>query len=168
MNFLLISRSNFRLSKLLVSALTLLFQLAYLQIKFKIWSVLLLMKRSKGAVGILSAQTNLKGTDEISLNFIVRYWTTIDDDKFLLSEIFFCLINAHGIGACLTVALLWSSKFQIGISQGLKINLHKSKLMGIGVSSNVVAAAASLIGCSILTAPFNYLGVKIGRKNVKN
>nr|GEZ19903.1 RNA-directed DNA polymerase, eukaryota [Tanacetum cinerariifolium] len=45
---------------------------------------------------------------------------------------------------------------------GLKINLQKSKLMGIGVSSNVVAAAASLIGCSILTAPFNYLGVKVG------
>nr|GEV18797.1 zinc knuckle CX2CX4HX4C [Tanacetum cinerariifolium] len=34
--------------------------------------------------------------------------------------------------------------------------------MGIGVSSNVVAAAASLIGCSILTAPFNYLDVKVG------
>ncbi|GKB07809.1 hypothetical protein Tco_0836093, partial [Tanacetum coccineum] len=32
--------------------------------------------------------------------------------------------------------------------------------MGIGVSSNAVAAATSLIGCSILTAPFNYLGVK--------
>nr|GEW43091.1 RNA-directed DNA polymerase, eukaryota, reverse transcriptase zinc-binding domain protein [Tanacetum cinerariifolium] len=44
----------------------------------------------------------------------------------------------------------------------LKINLHKSKLMKIGVSSNVVAAAVSLIGCSILTAPFNYLGVKVG------
>nr|GEW54617.1 RNA-directed DNA polymerase, eukaryota, reverse transcriptase zinc-binding domain protein [Tanacetum cinerariifolium] len=45
---------------------------------------------------------------------------------------------------------------------GLKINLHKSKLMGIGVSSNVVTAEASLIGCSILTPPFNYLGVKVG------
>nr|GEU63561.1 RNA-directed DNA polymerase, eukaryota [Tanacetum cinerariifolium] len=33
--------------------------------------------------------------------------------------------------------------------------------MGIGVSSNVVAAAASLIGCSILTALFNYLGAKV-------
>ncbi|GJT82232.1 RNA-directed DNA polymerase, eukaryota [Tanacetum coccineum] len=52
------------------------------------------------------------------------------------------------------------SSVPIGLKQGLKINLHKSKLMGIGVSSNVVAAAASLIGCSILTAPFNYLGVK--------
>nr|GEW19800.1 RNA-directed DNA polymerase, eukaryota [Tanacetum cinerariifolium] len=46
------------------------------------------------------------------------------------------------------------------LASGLKINLHKSKLMGIGVSSNVVTAAASLIRCSILTAPFNYLGVK--------
>nr|GEU76966.1 RNA-directed DNA polymerase, eukaryota [Tanacetum cinerariifolium]GEV82070.1 RNA-directed DNA polymerase, eukaryota [Tanacetum cinerariifolium] len=48
------------------------------------------------------------------------------------------------------------------LASGLKINLHKSKLMKIGVSSNVVAAAASLIGCSILTALFNYLGVKVG------
>ncbi|GJW79002.1 hypothetical protein Tco_0140684 [Tanacetum coccineum] len=48
------------------------------------------------------------------------------------------------------------------LASGLKINLHKSKLIGIGVSSNAVAAAASLIGCSILTAPFNYLGVKVG------
>ncbi|GJR09748.1 RNA-directed DNA polymerase, eukaryota, reverse transcriptase zinc-binding domain protein [Tanacetum coccineum] len=48
------------------------------------------------------------------------------------------------------------------LQKGLKINLHKSKLMGIGVSSNVVEAAASLIGCSMLTTPFNYLGVKVG------
>nr|GEV02808.1 RNA-directed DNA polymerase, eukaryota [Tanacetum cinerariifolium] len=34
--------------------------------------------------------------------------------------------------------------------------------IGIGVSSNVVADAASLIGCSILNATFNYLGVKVG------
>ncbi|GJV17759.1 RNA-directed DNA polymerase, eukaryota, reverse transcriptase zinc-binding domain protein [Tanacetum coccineum] len=45
---------------------------------------------------------------------------------------------------------------------GISLADKKSKLMGIGVSSNVVAAAASLIGCSILTAPFNYLGVKVG------
>ncbi|GKE40210.1 hypothetical protein Tco_1463615, partial [Tanacetum coccineum] len=68
MNFLLISRSNFRLSKLLVSALTLLFQLAYLQIKFKIWSVLLLMKRSKGLFGIV-APTNHLGQMDFPLNF---------------------------------------------------------------------------------------------------
>nr|GEX72769.1 RNA-directed DNA polymerase, eukaryota, reverse transcriptase zinc-binding domain protein [Tanacetum cinerariifolium] len=40
--------------------------------------------------------------------------------------------------------------------------------MGIGVTSNVVAVAAFLIGCSILTDPFNYLGVKIfmARRNL--
>nr|GEY28007.1 RNA-directed DNA polymerase, eukaryota [Tanacetum cinerariifolium] len=45
----------------------------------------------------------------------------------------------------------------------LKDNLLKNKLMEIGVSSNVVAAiaAASLIVCAILTAPFNYLDVKV-------
>nr|GEW85311.1 RNA-directed DNA polymerase, eukaryota [Tanacetum cinerariifolium] len=48
------------------------------------------------------------------------------------------------------------------LALGLKINLHKSKLMEIGVCSNVVAVVASLIGCSILTSPFNYLGVKVG------
>nr|GEV81005.1 RNA-directed DNA polymerase, eukaryota, reverse transcriptase zinc-binding domain protein [Tanacetum cinerariifolium] len=48
------------------------------------------------------------------------------------------------------------------LASDFKINLHKSKLMGICVSSNVVAVATSLIGCSILTAPFNYLGLKVG------
>nr|GEV41026.1 reverse transcriptase domain-containing protein [Tanacetum cinerariifolium] len=46
------------------------------------------------------------------------------------------------------------------LALGLEINLYKSKLMVISVSSNVIAAATSLIGCSILTALFNYLGVK--------
>ncbi|GKC00351.1 hypothetical protein Tco_0986487 [Tanacetum coccineum] len=48
------------------------------------------------------------------------------------------------------------------LASGLKINLHKSKLMGIGVNTSVVETAANLIGCSILYSPFNYLGVKVG------
>ncbi|GJV58972.1 RNA-directed DNA polymerase, eukaryota [Tanacetum coccineum] len=43
------------------------------------------------------------------------------------------------------------------LASGLKINLQKSKLMGLGVSSNVVNSAANLMGCSILQLPFNYL-----------
>ncbi|GKD24375.1 hypothetical protein Tco_1230589, partial [Tanacetum coccineum] len=38
---------------------------------------------------------------------------------------------------------------------------NKSKLMGIGISHDVVASAAKSIGCSILHTPFNYLGVKL-------
>ncbi|GKB32627.1 RNA-directed DNA polymerase, eukaryota, partial [Tanacetum coccineum] len=48
------------------------------------------------------------------------------------------------------------------LASGLKINLNKSKLMGIGISHDVVASAAKSIGCSILHTPFNYLGVKVG------
>ncbi|GKC82898.1 RNA-directed DNA polymerase, eukaryota [Tanacetum coccineum] len=48
------------------------------------------------------------------------------------------------------------------LASGLKINLNKSKLMGIGISHDVVASAAKPIGCSILHTPFNYLGVKVG------
>ncbi|GKD31304.1 RNA-directed DNA polymerase, eukaryota [Tanacetum coccineum] len=39
---------------------------------------------------------------------------------------------------------------------------QKSKLMGLGVLSNVVNSAANLMGCFILQLPFNYLGVKVG------
>ncbi|GJZ61273.1 RNA-directed DNA polymerase, eukaryota, reverse transcriptase zinc-binding domain protein [Tanacetum coccineum] len=48
------------------------------------------------------------------------------------------------------------------LASGLKINLNKSKLMGVGNSHDVVASAAKSIGCSILHTPFNYLGVKVG------
>ncbi|GJU81314.1 RNA-directed DNA polymerase, eukaryota [Tanacetum coccineum] len=48
------------------------------------------------------------------------------------------------------------------LASGLKINLNKSKFMGIGISHGVVASTAKSIGCSILHTPFNYLGVKVG------
>nr|GEY37585.1 RNA-directed DNA polymerase, eukaryota [Tanacetum cinerariifolium] len=81
-----------------------------------------------------------RGPDGFSFEFYRKYWTTIDDDVFQAVRDFF--LNGHFPRGC------------------FKINLHKSKLTGIGVSSNVVAAAASLIRCSILTTLFNYLGVK--------
>ncbi|GJU84710.1 RNA-directed DNA polymerase, eukaryota [Tanacetum coccineum] len=48
------------------------------------------------------------------------------------------------------------------MASGLKINIHKSKLMGIGIPQDVVASTANSIGCAILTSPFNYLRVKVG------
>ncbi|GKE16052.1 RNA-directed DNA polymerase, eukaryota [Tanacetum coccineum] len=48
------------------------------------------------------------------------------------------------------------------LASGLKINLHKSKLMGIGINRRDVEKAARLIGCSTFSTPFNYLGVKVG------
>ncbi|GJX48128.1 hypothetical protein Tco_0273318 [Tanacetum coccineum] len=43
-------------------------------------------------------------------------------------------------------------------ASGLRINMNKSKLMGIYVDSYKVDQAATKIGCATLTAPFSYLG----------
>ncbi|GKF94143.1 hypothetical protein Tco_0283843, partial [Tanacetum coccineum] len=47
-------------------------------------------------------------------------------------------------------------------ASGLKINLQKSKLMGIGINKKEVDKAAQLIGCSTFSTPFTYLGVRVG------
>ncbi|GKA88921.1 RNA-directed DNA polymerase, eukaryota, reverse transcriptase zinc-binding domain protein [Tanacetum coccineum] len=151
------------------------YTLGYHIIKFKIWSVLLLMKRSKGLFEIM-APTNHLGQMDFPLNFTVDFEKAFDYVKWdyldeTLKAFGFGLKWRNWISSCLNNAMgsvlvngspTLEFQFHKGLKQGLKINLHKSKLMGIGVSSNVVAAAASLIGCYILTAPFNYLGVKVG------
>ncbi|GJR76959.1 RNA-directed DNA polymerase, eukaryota [Tanacetum coccineum] len=45
---------------------------------------------------------------------------------------------------------------------GLKINIHKSQVLGVGVPRNLVTQAASMIGCAIMQKPFRYLGLKVG------
>ncbi|GJY73740.1 hypothetical protein Tco_0478171 [Tanacetum coccineum] len=48
------------------------------------------------------------------------------------------------------------------LASGLKINLHESKLMGIGIPQVEVRSAAESISCSTFVSPFNFLGVKVG------
>nr|GEV39388.1 putative RNA-directed DNA polymerase, eukaryota, reverse transcriptase zinc-binding domain protein [Tanacetum cinerariifolium] len=48
------------------------------------------------------------------------------------------------------------------LASGLKINLAKSNLLGVGVHPEEVNLAANLIGCSVFKLPFKYLGVMIG------
>ncbi|GJV56777.1 RNA-directed DNA polymerase, eukaryota [Tanacetum coccineum] len=52
--------------------------------------------------------------------------------------------------------------FQKVVNAGLRINMHKIKIMGVAVENSKVSWAATDIGCMILKAPFSYLGVKIG------
>ncbi|GJT64249.1 RNA-directed DNA polymerase, eukaryota [Tanacetum coccineum] len=47
------------------------------------------------------------------------------------------------------------------LASGLKINIQKSQIMGVGVHQNQINQAASLIGCSVMQAPFRYLGVTV-------
>ncbi|GJW82616.1 hypothetical protein Tco_0146591 [Tanacetum coccineum] len=49
-----------------------------------------------------------------------------------------------------------------GLASGMRINLHKSKIMGIAVDNSLVTQAANSIGCLTLSLPFQYLGVNIG------
>ncbi|GKD03186.1 RNA-directed DNA polymerase, eukaryota [Tanacetum coccineum] len=47
-------------------------------------------------------------------------------------------------------------------ASGLRINMSKSKLMGVLVDDEKVKQAASKLGCLILKTPFSYLGSKVG------
>nr|GEZ15049.1 RNA-directed DNA polymerase, eukaryota [Tanacetum cinerariifolium] len=44
----------------------------------------------------------------------------------------------------------------------MSINIHKSHLLGIGVSDVSVFEAANRIGCSVMKALFRYLGIMVG------
>ncbi|GJT56613.1 hypothetical protein Tco_0991667 [Tanacetum coccineum] len=47
-------------------------------------------------------------------------------------------------------------------ASGLRMNLHKSKIMGIVVDVEIVVRAANKMGCSSLKTPFSYLCIKVG------
>ncbi|GJR11579.1 RNA-directed DNA polymerase, eukaryota [Tanacetum coccineum] len=47
-------------------------------------------------------------------------------------------------------------------ASGLRINMGKSKIMGIAVNDEKVNQVAHRIGCGILKVPFTYLGSKVG------
>nr|GEW94047.1 RNA-directed DNA polymerase, eukaryota [Tanacetum cinerariifolium] len=48
------------------------------------------------------------------------------------------------------------------LASGLKINMSKSKIMGIHVNNDTVNYALVKLGCLVLKAPFTYLGSMVG------
>lgn len=50
----------------------------------------------------------------------------------------------------------------LNITLGLKVNLIKSRVFGIGASSREIANWANIFGCAAGSFPFNYLGVPVG------
>nr|GFA81590.1 RNA-directed DNA polymerase, eukaryota [Tanacetum cinerariifolium] len=85
------------------------------------------------------------------------------DDSMVLSHLFFAkdavFIGEWNDSNLNTIVHVLKSFFLVS---GLKINIHKSELMGIGVRSDEVDRAARVVGCSTLSTPFSYLGVTIG------
>ncbi|GJV87766.1 RNA-directed DNA polymerase, eukaryota [Tanacetum coccineum] len=59
----------------------------------------------------------------------------------------------------LNIVLLLQCFFLVS---GLKINLAKCRLMGVGVPMGEITEMASIIGCEASTIPFVYLGVPVG------
>nr|GEZ92835.1 hypothetical protein [Tanacetum cinerariifolium] len=49
-------------------------------------------------------------------------------------------------------------------ASGLKINLLKSQVLGVGVPRNIVHQGASLVGYAVMQTPFRYLGVSVGEQ----
>nr|GEY51908.1 RNA-directed DNA polymerase, eukaryota, reverse transcriptase zinc-binding domain protein [Tanacetum cinerariifolium] len=47
-------------------------------------------------------------------------------------------------------------------ASGLRINISKSKLLGISVEASKLNQAAAKIGCAVLNTPFTYLGSRVG------
>ncbi|GJS59071.1 RNA-directed DNA polymerase, eukaryota, reverse transcriptase zinc-binding domain protein [Tanacetum coccineum] len=47
-------------------------------------------------------------------------------------------------------------------ASGLRINMSKSKIMGVHVENAYVNQAASKLGCLVLNSPFSFLGTKVG------
>jgi len=47
------------------------------------------------------------------------------------------------------------------VMSGLKINVSKSNLIGIGVESNAVRDMALVLGCGVSSLSFTYLGFQL-------
>jgi hypothetical protein len=45
---------------------------------------------------------------------------------------------------------------------GLKVNFHKSELVGVNVSRSWLLEAAVVLNCKISTLPITYLGLPVG------
>nr|GFB15360.1 RNA-directed DNA polymerase, eukaryota [Tanacetum cinerariifolium] len=91
------------------------------------------------------------------------------DDHLTLSYIFYAddavFIGKWNKENVITIVYMLKCFF---LALRLKINIHKSKLMGIGTTQEEVNSAANIIGCNTFSTLFNYLGVKVGTSNSRS
>ncbi|XP_021985458.1 uncharacterized mitochondrial protein AtMg01250-like [Helianthus annuus] len=73
------------------------------------------------------------------------------DDALLLGE--WDKENVLSVARCLRIFYLYS---------GLKINLHKSNLFGMGVEAGEINDMAKVVGCNMDIIPLTYLGIMVG------
>ncbi|GKA72159.1 RNA-directed DNA polymerase, eukaryota, reverse transcriptase zinc-binding domain protein [Tanacetum coccineum] len=104
------------------------------------------------------------GPDGFTFGFYRRYWNILESDVVDAVTSFFsscCLRSSRG-SVIVNGSPTEEFQFHKGLKQGLRLNMSKSKLMGIYVDADKVAQAARKIGCVTLKTPFTYLGSKVG------
>ncbi|GJT39353.1 RNA-directed DNA polymerase, eukaryota [Tanacetum coccineum] len=124
------------------------------------------------------------GPDGFTFEFFRRYWKLLKhdivaavkeffasglfsgipiDSSFTLSHLFFA-DDAIFVGKwdSLNIRTIVNVLKCFHLASALKINFHKSKLIGIGTRPEEVDASTTTMGCSIFTTPFVHLGVKVG------
>ncbi|GJW92704.1 RNA-directed DNA polymerase, eukaryota [Tanacetum coccineum] len=89
---------------------------------------------------------------------------TVGNDNTVPISHLFCADDAMFIGkwTCENVNVLMLILHHFFLVSGLKINVQKSSIFGVGVRPSVVRNMAARYGCIASTLPFTYLGIKVG------
>ncbi|GJX47458.1 RNA-directed DNA polymerase, eukaryota, reverse transcriptase zinc-binding domain protein, partial [Tanacetum coccineum] len=99
------------------------------------------------------------GPDGFSFAFVKNYWDDIKVDILVYVNIF---LDTGSLphGSNFSFFTLIPKVFYL--ASGLKINIQKSNIYGIGVSDVDVSSMASTYGCASGSFPFTYFGLPIG------
>nr|GEV63842.1 reverse transcriptase domain, reverse transcriptase zinc-binding domain protein [Tanacetum cinerariifolium] len=71
------------------------------------------------------------------------------------------MMRSSLVNGLVIILKAWLLSLNVSTVSGLKINFHKSQLLGVGVSPSEVSSFAALTGCNPLITPFTYLGLPI-------
>jgi len=74
----------------------------------------------------------------------------VDDTLFLCEDSFSNIFTIKAILRCYELA------------SGLKINFHKSKLVGVNIERNSLGCFAKFLNCVVTKVPFIYFGLEVG------
>ncbi|GJY25614.1 RNA-directed DNA polymerase, eukaryota, reverse transcriptase zinc-binding domain protein, partial [Tanacetum coccineum] len=75
---------------------------------------------------------------------------------------FLFILAMEGLHVAMEDAVEHGIFHDIRVGPGLRINLHKSKLYGVGVSLDEAKEFSSNTGCSAASLPFTYIGLPVG------
>jgi len=103
-----------------------------------------------GLVRQASKQNTLTGVKVGRMEIVCSMLQFADDTVFLCEDSFSNVFTIKTILRCFELV------------SGLKINFHKSKLVGINVDRFTLETYAKTLNCNTMRIPFKYLGLEVG------